>query len=125
VAIKAQGDVVMKLDPVKVVKVRGLEDLGRFAASIAGLGQPIYVIHFMSSEGHHVYGILAVYRDYYNLYGVPIFYYFESKEELRGKYILVKADEHREQVVVSSGIRPGWIHIPIITLEEKPDFIDL
>lgn len=107
---------------LEAMEVESLNDLARFAASMATLGQPVYVIHFKDEE-RHVYGVFAVYHDYYDLYGVPLFYYYSSSEELDGRYILVKAEEPREAVQVSHGTRPGWITIPIVNLKEKPAFI--
>jgi len=115
----------VKVDGVRrleAMEVESLNDLARFAASMAALGQPVYVIHFKDGD-RHVYGVFAVYHDYYDLYGVPLFYYYSSNEELDGRYILVKAEEPRETVQVSHGTRPGWITIPIVNLKEKPAFI--
>ncbi|MCS7374660.1 MAG: cren protein [archaeon GB-1845-036] len=106
------------------IKVNDLEDLARFVASIAGLGQPTYILHFML-KGKHVVGLMAIYRDYYKYYGIPVFYYFESEKPIEGNYFLVKAEENREHVVISKGTRPGWIAIPIIRLKEKPIFLKL
>ncbi|MCX8204838.1 MAG: cren protein [Candidatus Nezhaarchaeota archaeon] len=107
---------------VKPIEVRSLSDLARFAASIATLGQPVYVVHFKDGE-RHVYGVFAVYHDYYDLYGIPLFYYYSCDEELDGTYILIKAEESRESVQVSYGARPGWVAIPIVNLKAKPPFI--
>jgi len=112
-----------QLEPPRTLKVASLRDLARFAASLASMGSSVYVIHF-AHGGKHIYGFLTVYRDYYKYYGVPIFYYFESDEELQGSYILVKLNE-RERVEIGDSARPGWIHIPIVTLGEKPDFIEI
>ena len=108
---------------IEAMEVASLNDLARFAASMATLGQPVYVIHF-KDRGRHVYGVFAVYHDYYDLYGVPLFYYYSCEEELDGRYILVKAEEPKENVQVSHGTRPGWLSIPIVNLREKPGFID-
>lgn len=106
------------------LRVNSIEDLARFVASIAALGQPIYVLHF-NADGKNVLGIIAVYRDYYKFYGMPIFYYYVSDKEVSGKYFLVKAEETGEQVIISEGVKPGWIAIPIIRLKEKPSFIEI
>lgn len=110
-----------KVEPTTLVKVKSLSDLARFAASMSTLGQIIYIIHF-EYEGKHVYGLFAVYHDYYNLYGLPIFYYYVSDEKLNGKYLLIKTEESREYVMVSEGSKPGWVAIPIISLDEPPTF---
>lgn len=110
-----------KIEPTILVKVKSLNDLARFAASMSTLGQMIYIIHF-EHEGKHVYGLFAVYHDYYNLYGLPIFYYYASNEKLNGKYLLIKTEESKEYVLVSEGSKPGWIAIPIISLDEPPPF---
>ncbi len=113
----------IKIESTTLVKVKSLSDLARFAASMSTLGQMIYIIHF-EHEGKHVYGLFAVYHDYYNLYGLPIFYHYISEEKLSGKYLLIRTEENREYVTVSEGSRPGWIAIPIINLDEPPPFTD-
>ena len=113
-----------ELRPLKALRVRRLEDLGRLAAMMSSMGQPVYIIHF-EHEGRHIYGIFMIYKDYYNLYGIPIFYYYETERPLDGNYLLVKVDENGETVTASGGVRPGWMHAPIISLERKPDFIEL
>ena len=114
----------MELKAAKALRIKGIEDLARFAASHIALGQPAYILHFKHGD-RHIYGTFLVYHDYYNLYGVPLFYYYESLEEVKGRYLLVKAEETRENVVFSDGVRAGWIAVPIVNLMEKPDFINL
>jgi len=107
------------------VKVNSLNDLARFAATVSTLGQPIYVLRFKYGD-KYVYGILAVFRDYYKYYGIPLFYYhISSKGSENDKYLLIKTDETGERVELAKGVRPGWVAIPIITLTEKPKFIEI
>ncbi len=118
-------DEKIELPPVVKIKVSSLEDLARFAAALVGpgyLGHNVYIVHYKEGD-KHIYGILTIYRDYYKYYGVPMFYYYETQEPIKAKYILVKVDEH-EIVTFSDGSRPGWIHIPIISLSERPKFIE-
>ncbi|MEM1538335.1 MAG: hypothetical protein QXK12_05820 [Candidatus Nezhaarchaeales archaeon] len=117
----------MKAHEVKTIealRVEGLNDLARFAASMAALGQPVYVIHFKHQD-KHVYGIFAVFHDFYELYGVPLFYFHETDEPLPGNYILIKAEEPKETILVSEGTRPGYMVIPIVSIREKPRFVSL
>lgn len=110
--------------PCIKIKVSSINDLARYAASIAS-SRPFSttcVLHFKENN-KNIYGILAVFNDYYNLYGLPIFYYYETQEELKGNYILVKLDETSEKILISNGSKPGWLHIPIISLAEKPQFL--
>lgn len=106
------------------VRVDSLKDLARIAASIVTLGQPAYLVRFPSRNGGKVYGIIAVLRDYYKLYGLPmLYYYLDSDNKLGdGNYLLVKVDDQGEHIEVSRGTRPGWVAIPIINLAEKPPF---
>mgnify|MGYP000085342068 FL=1 len=106
------------------VKLRSVADLARLASSMAGMGSGIYIVHF-AHEGKHYYGLLVTFRDYYKYYGIPIFYYVERGEPLRGKYLLIKVDESGEKVEESEGSRSGWICLPIVDLAEKPNFIDV
>jgi len=107
------------------VRVKGLSDLARIAANIIALGQPAYIIRFKSSKKGVVYGLIAVLRDYYNLYGLPMLYYFIDEEGKQDDkhYLLVKVDDSGEHVELSRSTRPGWVPVPIIDLEEKPKFM--
>ncbi len=105
-----------------MMKVRAMEDIARFVASAAGMGQPIYLLSFPSEE-KQIYGLLAVYHDYYDYYGVPLFYYHTNEKNLEGKYLLVKTEETRETVSIGDGVKPGWIAVPIIHLEKIPPFL--
>jgi len=111
------------LSPIPM-QVENLEDLARFMASIVGLGQPAYALCFDYNGSCYV-GIIAVYRDYYKWYGIPVFYYYESKTPINGKYFLVRSEETGEFIKISNGIQPGWIAIPIIRLKSKPTFLKL
>ncbi|ABM79996.1 hypothetical protein [Hyperthermus butylicus] len=106
------------------VKVSGIHDLARIAASIITLGQPAYLVRLPSRNGGKVYGIIAVLRDYYKLYGLPMLYYYVDDEGRLGdgNYLLVKVDDQGEHVELSKSTRPGWVAIPIIDLAEKPPF---
>ncbi|BEP18227.1 hypothetical protein PYJP_15790 [Pyrofollis japonicus] len=104
------------------VKVSSIHDLARIAATIISLGQPAYIIRFNNNE-KKIYGIIAVLRDYYKLYGLPMLYYYVDTDKLGdGNYLLVKVDDQGEHVEVSKGTKPGWIAVPIIDLAEKPSF---
>ncbi|MEM3833142.1 MAG: cren protein [Thermoprotei archaeon] len=115
----------MKGEIEKVISLRteGPADIARVAAAIIVMGQPMYLIHFKHDE-KHVYGMLAIFHDYYGFNGIPIFYYFISESDM-GKYLLVKVDDSGEYVRFSDKIMTGWTPIPIMTLTEKPSFIQI
>jgi len=106
------------------VKVGSIGDLARIAATIVTLGQPAYLVRFEASGGRKAYGIIAVLRDYYKYYGLPMIYYYEDSDGKLGdgNYLLVKVDDSGEHIEVGRSTRPGWIAIPIIDLAEKPPF---
>jgi hypothetical protein len=106
------------------VKVGSINDLARIAATIVTLGQPAYLVRFTSSSGKKIYGIIAVLRDYYKYYGLPMIYYYEDSDGKlgEGNYLLVKVDDSGEHIEVGRSTRPGWIAIPIIDLAERPPF---
>ncbi len=107
----------------KNIEVEDIKDLARLVAFTMSMGQPIYLLHFVHNNKHY-YGVLGVYNNYYDKYGLPIFYYYSSEKSLDGKYVLVKMDE-KEEVIFSNGAKPGWIAIPIINLKEKPEFLEI
>ena len=110
-----------KLIPVRVASIH---DLARVAATIMTMGQPAYLVRFDSKNGGKVYAIIAVLRDYYKYYGLPmIYYYVDAENKLgSGNYLLVKVDDQGEHVEMSRGTRPGWVAVPVIDLAERPSF---
>ena len=110
------------------IRVKSISDLARMAASSIAFGQPTYVLRFRSKKNNAVvYGILAVFRDYYKLYGIPLFYYYEDTKgevPIGANYILVKTESNEEKVELSRGSKPGYVVIPIINLEAPPDFLE-
>ena len=106
------------------VRVSSVKDLVRMAASIAVMGQSTYIVRFKLEDGKVVYGLVALLRDYYDLYGLPILYYavVEPGSHEDKNYILVKIDEQGEHIEFGVGARPGWVSIPVINLAEKPRF---
>ncbi len=118
---------VLSLDRKLVpVRVTSINDLARIAASIISLGQIAYIVRFPNPNGEGVvYGLIAVLRDYYNLYGLPMMYYYVDEKGSMddGNYILVKVDDKGEHIEVSKATRAGWVPVPVINLQKKPDFI--
>lgn len=111
------------IESLVAVKVSSLNDIARLAASLITMGQPSYIIKFYE-EGKPVYGLFAIFRDYYKLYGVPMIYYYPSNDDDKNaRYVLVKTDGVEEEVKLSPTTRPGYVAIPIVILAEKPSFI--
>jgi len=107
------------------VRVKSFADLARMAASSIALGQATYIIRYVEGS-NTIYGIMAVFRDYYKLYGIPLFYYYvDSEGEIPEdkNYVLIKTDVSGELIEFSKGSKAGYIVIPIINLYEPPDFI--
>jgi len=104
------------------VRLTAISDLARLASSTSALGHVTYIVHF-ERGGKHYYGVFVVFRDYYKLYGLPMFYYVELDKELPGNYLLFRSDEAGEVVEISRGTKPGWIALPIVNLApENPQF---
>lgn len=106
------------------IRLRSLADLARLASAMVTMTSSVYLVHF-SYNGKHYYGLFATFRDYFKYYGVPILYYVEQNEQLKGKYLAIKVDESGERVESLMGVRAGWICVPIVSLDHKPDFIDV
>ncbi|MEM0010473.1 MAG: cren protein [Thermofilaceae archaeon] len=106
------------------IKLKEISDLARLASALVTMTSSVYLIHF-SHNGKHYYGLFATFRDYYRYYGIPILYYVERDEPLKGKYLAIKVDENGERVESLTGVRAGWICVPIVSLDRKPDFIDI
>ncbi|MCQ5361947.1 MAG: cren protein [Candidatus Verstraetearchaeota archaeon] len=111
------------MEASKKLEVEDIKDLARLVASTVSMGQPIYLVHFKHNEKHY-YGVLGVYNNYYDKYGLPLFYYHVTDRAYNGRYVLVKMDE-REEISFAEGVKPGWIAVPIINLKEKPEFVEI
>lgn len=112
-----------EVESVVAVKVSSLNDIARLAASLISMGQPSYIVKFYEGD-KPVYGLFAIFRDYYKLYGVPMIYYHPvDRDNKDSKYVLVKTDGVEEEVKLSPTTKPGYIAVPIIVLAEKPSFI--
>lgn len=112
-------------DKVLTIKLASLSDLIRVVSSLATAMQPTYLIAYRNLKGKYVLGFLAVFRDYYELYGVPLFYYIVDDDPTvyESKYVLVRVDENGERIELSKSTRPGYIAIPVIHIEQAPSFL--
>ncbi len=113
------------MEKVVGVELKSFNDLVRLAASSIAMGQPTFILRFRRN-GHYVYGILAVFRDFYKMYGMPLLYFYsDTSGELPEdqNYVLLRSDEAGEHIEFSKGSRTGYVTIPIINLEKPPEFM--
>ncbi len=106
------------------IKLKSINDLVRLAATISSPQAMIYILKFIDNN-KLIIGVLGVFRDYYKLYGLPMFYYYsidvnEAKELLNANYIIISTND--EKIEFSKHPKPG-LSIPLITLDKKPPFI--
>jgi hypothetical protein len=118
----SSGENETKIERAIKVKVETLGDLARLASSATTLGHMVYIIHYEENSKHY-YGVFIVFRDYYKMYGLPMFYYYETEKPLNGNYILFKMDDSGEQLEVAKGTKPGYITIPIVNFSKKPEIL--
>lgn len=114
-------------ESLEFTRVSSLSDIARAAAASIGVGQPVYLLRYKRRDGRHVVGMLAVLRDYYTLYGVPMLYYYECEPDdakcAESNYVAFKLDESGERVELTNRSVPGYIMIPILNLELPPSFL--
>ncbi len=123
---KKQGAEARVPSEVMAIKVSSIRDIARLAASSITLGQMTYLVRFRV-DGKKIIGSLAVFRDYYNMYGIPLFYYTEcdDRECEERHYVSFKIDETGEKLSFTDKNIPGTIMIPIVEFSEVPSFISL
>lgn len=114
----------MEVERVIPIRLNSLNDLVRLAATISSPQAMMYILKFKYKD-KLVLGVLGVFRDYYKLYGLPMFYYYildseEAKKVIDKNYIIISSD--KEEIEFSKQPKPG-LSIPMITLAEKPLFI--
>jgi len=115
------------MEKVVGVKLKSFNDLVRLAASSIAMGQPTFILRFKRSN-YYVYGILAVFRDFYKMYGVPILYFYNDisgRLPINQNYVLIRSDEGGEHIEFSKGSKTGYVTIPIVNLESAPEFMDV
>jgi hypothetical protein len=105
------------------IKIRKTEDLCRLAASIVTMGQPMYLVRIRRNNEVYI-GLLAVYRDYFKYYGIPIFYYTLCEGLCtEKKYVSFKIDESGEKIEFTDKAIPGTVMIPIVEFETMPSIL--
>ena len=119
-----QGANIMEQKALSL-RVKGLEDIVRMAASMTSMGQPTYIVRFRSGDCT-IYGVVAVFRDYYKYYGLPLFYYYPVKDDDKEdkNYVCIRSDETGERIVFSKGPKPGYVTVAIVNLESPPEFLE-
>jgi len=115
------------LNKVIGIRLKSFNDLVRLSASSIAMGQATFILRYSKHEST-VYGVLAVFRDYYKMYGLPIFYYYLDTSGVvpqNFNYVLLRSDETGEHIEFSKGSRSGYVVIPVIDLERPPKFMDV
>lgn len=108
------------------IRVRDFADLARLAASGIMMGQPTYIIRLTPSAGTCIYGIMAVFKDFYKYYGIPLIYYWLDEGcriPMDRNYVIIRSDEFGEHIELNKGYKAGVINVPIVNVEEVPNFI--
>lgn len=116
-----------RMDKVIGVRLASAKDLVRLAASSAASGQSIFILRMRHGDSL-IYGVLAVFRDFFKLYGVPLLYYFvDDSGEIppQANYASLKVEGDVETIKFGVGAEAGYISIPIINLERPPEFLNL
>jgi len=118
----------MNIPEGKLVKIRVKEfsDLARLAASGMMMGQPTYILRLNTGENICVYGIMAVFKDFYKYYGIPLMYFWVDegcKIPADRNYVVLRSDDTGEHIELNKGFKTGVINVPIINVQEIPEFI--
>ena len=114
-----------ELDRVVGIRLKSFKDLVRLSASSITVGQSTFILRIHGAE-NTIYGVLAVFRDYFKLYGVPLLYYFIDKNSEvpeDANYVLLRTGDDGERIEFSKGSRAGYVTIPIINVAELPEFL--
>ena len=104
-----------------LVKLKSFDDLVRLAASTVVNGQAMDLFHY-EENGKHYYMMQGCWPDYYGLQGLPLLYLAEGPKPESG-YLRVR---------INGGLSYSWaetegadVPIPVISLVEKPFFLEL
>ncbi len=115
-----------EVEKALAIKMNSLRDLVRLAASLSSPPHiVIYIWKFKLDDNRVVLGVMAIHRDYYKYYGLPIFYYYivegeEAETIWNSNYIIISTSD--EGIRFSKTPKPA-LSIPLIGLAEKPPMI--
>ncbi|AFH43283.1 hypothetical protein IOK49_00980 [Fervidicoccus fontis] len=107
------------------IELKSISDLARLCATTSPIGQTMHIIRYESNNETRL-GIIAILRDFYELRGIPIFYYVKCAENdncKKSHYISFRITENGENVAFADKNIPGTIMIPIIDIKELPGFL--
>ena len=107
------------------LKLASMKDLARMLVSWSQRDRPASMLYF-EDKGKHIFGTLISNHGYYEFQGVPLWIYTEYNEPPKGSFLAYKArPKESVEFVESIDSEPMIVHLPIITLSEKLEILDI
>ncbi|MHA1881823.1 MAG: hypothetical protein ACTSUO_02115 [Candidatus Thorarchaeota archaeon] len=107
------------------LKIATMTDLARMLVSWSQRDRPASMLYF-EHKGQHVYGTLISNHGYYEMYGLPLWIHTIYDSAPAGNFLAYKTRPKESvefvQVVESE---PMVMHLPIISLAEKLEILDM
>ncbi|RDE13225.1 MAG: hypothetical protein C4K49_08855 [Candidatus Thorarchaeota archaeon] len=114
-----------EIRPPVNLKIATMKDLARMLVSWSQRDRPASMLYF-EHRGKHIYGTLISNHGYYEMYGLPLWVYTEGEAPPEGNFLTYKTRE-KETIGFTESVDsdPMTVHLPIIRVAAKPDFIDM
>ena len=107
------------------LKIATMLDLARMLVSWSQRERPASMLYF-EYKRKHIYGTLISNHGYYEMYGLPLWVYTEGDGPPSGTFLLYKSrPKESVEFVDTVDSEPLALYLPIITLAEPMDILDL
>ncbi|UCE10203.1 MAG: hypothetical protein JSW61_14725 [Candidatus Thorarchaeota archaeon] len=107
------------------LKLASMRDLARMLVSWSQRDRPASMLYF-EHNGKHIYGTLISNHGYYEYYGMPMWVYTEGEGPPEGNFLSYKSrPEESVQFMQAIESEPMVVYLPIITLADKLEVLDL
>ena len=104
------------------MKLKNLDNLVRLVHFWTLRERTATILHFKKGD-RHIMGTFTALPGYYNLEGLPLFLYVETKEGPKGPFIRYRSDPSEEWDYAEGTFDRKYLFIPLITLDKVPTFL--
>lgn len=107
------------------LKIATMTDLARMLVSWSQRDRPASMLYF-EHNGQHIYGTLISNHGYYEMYGLPLWIHTIYDSAPAGNFLAYKTrPKEAVEFVEVIDSEPMVMYLPIITLAEKLEILDM
>jgi hypothetical protein len=112
----------IELKPSTLMKLKDLDNLVRLVHWWAARERTATILFFKKGE-KYIMGTMTSIPGWYDLEGMPLFLYVETKQKPKGAFIKYKADPEEQWDYAKGTFDRTWMYIPLIELSVIPEFL--